>query len=164
MEEDDEDVIEEHARGLRMLPVARMILDENGGEEWPPTRSIRARNADSISSCLFEMIREGCTCKSVLSGWETQGCQKLVDQCNAVPYQAFFVHRISGRSPLHEACLRSTCSHVIKALLTANPICAFERDISGNFPIHLILMAIVTWIWRKWKMLSKPSWLSNLLY
>ena len=128
----------------REPPVARMV-DENADEAgvaWPPAagRPILGRNADTISSLLFDMIREECACKSVLSGWEAQGCQKHVDQCTEWPDQAFYVHRQSGRTPLHEACLRSACSHVIKALLNANPISSLGRDFAGHYPIHLIFI------------------------
>lgn len=142
----EDDLMEEYARARRLFrhgefPVARMIFDEgadDAGVVWPPPRSIRARSADTVSSSLFDMIREECTCKSVLSGWDAQGCQKQVDQCCASPDLAFYIHSTTGRTPLHEACLRSACSHVIKALLNANPISALERDYAGCYPIHLV--------------------------
>jgi len=101
---------------------------------------LRGRNAENISSLLFEMIREGCTCTSVLSGWlrDEEGCSKTVRQCTLTPDQAFFESPHSGRTPLHEACLRNACSHVIKALLAANPFGVWDRDMSGNTPLHLL--------------------------
>ena len=123
-------------------PIAR-IVDENADEAgvaWPPARSLRGRNAETISSLLCDMIREECTCVSALSGWEAQGCQKTVDRCSESPDQAFYVKGNTGRTPLHEACLRRACSHVVRALLNANPIGALKRDFAGNYPLHLIFV------------------------
>jgi ankyrin repeat protein len=154
-----------HERGPRRValmerdgdhpPVAVMVMEQEGdnaddGAMWPPhahvqmalLQHLRGRNADQVSPLLFDMIREGCTCTSVLSGWlrDDEGCSKTVQQCTSTPDQAFYISPHSGRSPLHEACLRNSCSHVIKALLLANPLGAMDRDLSGNIPLHSLFL------------------------
>jgi ankyrin repeat protein len=118
-----------------------------GGEDEQhplPVRfaNLRGRNAESISSYLFDMIREGHTCTSVLGGWSRVlegGCNRVVDHCTSHQYEAFYISS-NGRTALHEACLRGSCSHVIKALLAANSIGATDRDHQGNTPLHLLFV------------------------
>ena len=103
--------------------------------------NLRGRNVDSISSYLFDMIREVCTCTSILSGWspQLQGCNRVVDHCHQFPDQAFYVSP-NGRTALHEACLRGSCTHVLQALLKANSFGAMDRDHHGNTPLHLLFV------------------------
>lgn len=107
--------------------------------------SLRGRNVDSISSYLFDMIREDHTCTSVLAGWSRRsgGCNRVVSHCAEHPEEAFFVS-LHGRTALHEACLRGACGHVIKALLEANSIGAMDRDHQGNTPLHLLFVEFST--------------------
>ena len=97
---------------------------------------------DTIPSFLFDLIREGITCTSTLSGGSSQGisCHGTISYCIENIDQAFYVQESSGRTPLHEACLRGACIHVIKALLNANPIGALEPDHAGNYPLHLLFV------------------------
>lgn len=133
-------------------PVAVIVEDDgiddedDDGVEWLQLErrngALRGRNAENISPLLFEMVKAGCTCTSVLSGWmQEEGCNKTVAQCTETPDQAFYSSPHSGRTPLHEACLRNACTHVVTALLNANPIGAMERDHSGNYPLHLLFVA-----------------------
>ena len=98
---------------------------------------------ENISSGLFDMVKEGRTCISVLSGWgrsEQDSCNSIVQHCIAHPDDALYVSRL-GRMPIHEACLRGACRHVIKALLEAtNNRGAKERDQLGNTPLHLLFV------------------------
>ena len=107
--------------------------------------NLRGRNIDSISSYLFDMIREECTCTSVLAGWSPrmEGCNRIVNHCGEFPEQAFYVAP-NGRTALHEACLRGSCRHVIKALLEANSHGAMDRDNHGNTPLHLLFVDFST--------------------
>jgi ankyrin repeat protein len=94
-----------------------------------------------ISSYLFDMIREECTCTSILSGWspQLQGCNRVVDHCHQFQEEAFYVSP-NGRTALHEACLRGSCTHVLEALLQANSFGAMDRDHHGNTPLHLLFV------------------------
>ena len=98
---------------------------------------------ESVPSGLFEMVQEGRVCKSVLSGWgrtEENSCQCIVQHCTNNPEEAQYVSR-AGRTPLHEACLRGACRHVIRALLEAtNHRASKERDFQGNTPLHLLFV------------------------
>lgn len=98
---------------------------------------------------LFDMVRQGYTCKSVLGGWSRQrleeGCHQVVQRCETMPDDAFYVAQ-NGRTPLHEACLRGSCCHVVKALLTANEGAAFQRDQQENTPLHLLFVDHATQI------------------
>ena len=110
--------------------------------------NLRGRNAESISSYLFDMIREGRTCTSVLGGWSRRlegGCNRVVDHCNSHQDEAFYISS-NGRTALHEACLRGSCTHVIRALLSANAIGATDRDHQGNTPLHLLFVDYSTQI------------------
>jgi ankyrin repeat protein len=100
-----------------------------------------ARNMDSVSCYLFEMIREDCTCTSVLNGWSQNrmGCDRVVNHCRSNMEQAFYVSP-HGRTALHEACLRGSCRHVIQALLDANSLGAMDRDHHGNTPLHFLFV------------------------
>ena len=96
---------------------------------------------EDISSGLFDMVREGRTCISVLSGWgrtEENSCQCIVQHCANHPEEAGYISRL-GRTPLHEACLKGACRHVIQALLEAtNNKGADEWDFQRNTPLHLL--------------------------
>lgn len=96
-----------------------------------------------ISNALFFMVKEGRTCISVLSGWgrsDQNCCNSIVQHCEAHPDNALFVSR-QGRMPLHEACLRGACRHIIQSLLVAtNNRGAKERDQQGNTPLHLLFV------------------------
>lgn len=110
--------------------------------------NLRGRNAESISSYLFDMIREGYTCTSVLGGWSRRlegGCNRVVEHCTSHQDEAFYISS-NGRTALHEACLRGSCSHVIRALLAANAIGATDRDHQGNTPLHLLFVDYSTQI------------------
>lgn len=110
--------------------------------------NLRGRNAESISSYLFDMIREGRTCTSVLGGWARRlegGCNHVVAHCSGHQDEAFYISS-NGRTALHEACLRGSCSHIIRALLAANAIGATDRDHQGNTPLHLLFVDYSTQI------------------
>ena len=88
------------------------------------------------------MVKEDYTCTSLLSGWSKpdEHCTKRVRHCQECPEQAFYIYRVTGRTPLHEACLRNACIHVIRALLAAHPSSALQRDYHGNTPLHLLFI------------------------
>jgi ankyrin repeat protein len=98
---------------------------------------LRGRTVATISSYLFDLVREDCTCRSILS--RETGCDRVVERCSQNPEEAFYVGH-HGRIPLHEACLRGSCSHIIRSLLNANNVGAMERDNRGNTPLHLLFV------------------------
>ena len=106
---------------------------------------LRGRNVESLSSYLFDLIREECTCMSVLPGWSprTQGCNRIIDRCTDHAEEAFYVSPF-GRTPLHEACLRGACRHVVTALTQANSFGTVDRDNHGNIPLHLLFVDFST--------------------
>jgi ankyrin repeat protein len=95
----------------------------------------------TVSSYLFDLIREDRTCTDILSGWSTrdQGCTGVVHHCHEHPEESFYVS-LQGRNPIQEACLRNACRHVVQALLTANSLGALDRDNRGNTALHLLFM------------------------
>lgn len=99
---------------------------------------LRGRSIASISSYLFDMVRQECTCKSILAARDF-GCDRVVEHCSLNPEEAYYVGH-GGRLPLHEACLRGSCSHVVQSLLLANGVGAMERDYRGNTPLHLLFV------------------------
>ncbi len=118
-----------------------IVMMANGGLEGRIT-ALRAA-LESVPSGLFEMVQEGRVCSSVLSGWgrtEETSCQCIVQHCANHPEEAQYVSR-QGRTPLHEACLRGACRHVIQALLEAtNHRASKERDFQRNTPLHLLFV------------------------
>ena len=92
MEQERDDIADDLAMWLPQAQV-QMVLQQH----------LRGREADQISPLLFDMIREGCTCTSVLSGWlrDDEGCSKTVQQCTTTPDQAFYISMQSGGWPLH---------------------------------------------------------------
>jgi ankyrin repeat protein len=111
-------------------------FDDNHDEANNTTRGL-----DSVSSYLFDLIREARTCTSILSGWNprSRGCNTVVEHCTNNPEQAFFVS-IHRRTAVHEACLRGACRHVVRALLAANQLGAMDRDDQGNTALHLLFV------------------------
>ena len=101
--------------------------------------ALRAR--DNTPPLLFDMVKEGRMCTSVLSGWgrSEQGCNSIVEHCEANTDQANYLSEL-GRTPIHEACLRGACRHVIQALIAANNHGAMVRDHHGNNPLHLLFV------------------------
>jgi ankyrin repeat protein len=133
-----------HIRRFRQQrhPVAWLVenpleMNEMDGDEFD---LLRARNADNVSSALYHMMLEECTCKSLISSREVKCCERQVIHCSQFPDQAFYLHGGTGRTPLHEACFRGACPHVIRALLDANPRSSCEQDGAGNYPIHLLFV------------------------
>jgi ankyrin repeat protein len=122
-------------------------LQQNEEEDGHPLlvrfANLRGRNVDSISSYLFDMVREDHTCTSVLGGWSRTGCNRVVEHCAQHADEAFYVS-MTGRTALHEACLRGSCSHIVKAVLAANAIGATDRDHQGNTPLHLLFVDFST--------------------
>lgn len=105
--------------------------------------SVRGRNIDTVSPLLFDMLRSGCVCSSFQFGRpdDISGtCLEIVGKCLDSPDLAFFKAPLTGRTPLHEACLRNSCRHILQALVEANPIAAMEQDNSGNTPLHLLFV------------------------
>ncbi len=114
------------------------------GDVHPLARfaNLRGRNAESLSSYLYDMVREGHTCISILGGWSRRlerSCNRVVEHCNTHKDHAFYISS-NGRTALHEACLRGSCSHIIRALLEANALGAMDRDHQGNTPLHLLFV------------------------
>jgi len=102
---------------------------------------LHGRIAESLSSYLNDMIREGYECRSVPreSIRNEHSCNQVVERCMTYPDEAFYLSR-NGRTPLHEACLRGSCGHVISILLQKNPMGASLQDSRGNTPLHLLFV------------------------
>ena len=116
-----------------------MMLDLGQGRIEGRISALRA-SLENIPSTLFHMVQEGRTCVSVLSGWgraEENSCQSIVHHCRNNTEEAGYVSRL-GRSPLHEACLKGACRHVIQALMATNNRGADESDFQRNTPLHLL--------------------------
>lgn len=116
-----------------------MMLDLGEGRIEGRVAALRAA-LDNIPSNLFNMVQEGRTCISVLSGWgrtEENSCQSIVQHCRNNTEEAGYVSRL-GRKPLHEACLKGACRHVIQALMATNNRGADESDFQRNTPLHLL--------------------------
>jgi ankyrin repeat protein len=126
--------------GARRHAAAALGLFGTGDDDDDDEETPRGRDAAEISSLLFDLIRQNHTCTSVLSGWgdADSSCENIVRTCNGNQDQAFFTLPLTGRNPIHEACLRNSCIHVIRALLHANALGATERDNGGNTPLHLL--------------------------
>lgn len=105
--------------------------------------ALAAHPERTISPLLNDMVKVPYTCTSLLSGWLSTDdqCTRRVQQCQEMPDQAFFSDPRTERMPIHEACLRNSCIHVIRALLTANEFSASRRDKHGNTPLHLLFIS-----------------------
>jgi ankyrin repeat protein len=92
---------------------------------------------DCCSSYLYHLIRENrpCSCHTQ-TGWPDTGCNHIVLWCRTYPKDARYISP-QQRSPLHEACLRNACRHVVRALLDVYPEAASLEDGRGNTPLHL---------------------------
>lgn len=135
-------------------PVAVMVpfnFDEDDADDdnlamfanLDPRHTVQlGRAVATISPLLYDMVMVEYSCTFLLSGWARPGdqCSRRVEHCEAHPDEAFYRSNLTGRTPLHEACLRNPCIHVIQALLAANQISAVERDNNGNTPLHLLFI------------------------
>lgn len=94
---------------------------------------------DETCSYLFELVQEGrpCSSNNTNHAWSDGGCNGVVQQCRGYPKQAKY-RSLHERSPLHEACLRNSCRHVIRALLSTHEEAASQQDSGGNTPLHLL--------------------------
>lgn len=112
------------------------VLEDEDAPILFPFANLRGRNMDTISSYLFDMIREERSCS--LAGWSSrsEGCDQVVSHCSEHSDEAFY-KSLRGRTPLHEACLRGSCGHIVEALLDANSFGATDRDNEGNTALHL---------------------------
>lgn len=99
----------------------------------------RVGPSNNLNRYLYDLIREqnGTTCVSLLPS-STTGCQRIVQRCREHPEEALYAASQTGRTPLHEACLRGSCRHVLEALLHANSFGTLEQDHHGNLPLHLL--------------------------
>lgn len=103
-----------------------------------------AREVSTASSFLHGMIQDPeTTCTSVL-GWGPHACHHVVERCRSVPDDVYYVDMRNGRTPLHEACLKCSCLHIISALLEVNPGRVMATDGAGNTPLHLLMVGVST--------------------
>lgn len=100
------------------------------------------RTIASLSSYLYDMIREDYICRSVLTSRQ-KSCDRVVEHCTQDSSEAFYIGH-QGRIPLHEACLRGSCLHIVESLLTANAAGALLVDHRGNTPLHLLFIDFST--------------------
>ncbi len=140
----EDDVLPEAALVVVHQPLGAPMIEGLRATTFVRNHLLRGRTIDRLSSFLYDLIREDCTCTSVLSGWSHRGCCRIVDYCRSNPDQTFYTSPGSGRTPLHEACLRGSCLHVIRALLDANAHAPMERDQTGNTPLHLLFVDFST--------------------
>jgi ankyrin repeat protein len=94
------------------------------------------------SPYLLHLIRQGLPCSAVLTGPHTVGCNRIVQYCreNRWHYQCPRTRRM----PLHEAALRCSCIHVIRALTNGGDwqMSTMIVDNLGNSPLHLLFAGI----------------------
>lgn len=92
------------------------------------------------TSFLYGMIRDQDTACGSILGWgdRDRTCRRIVDRINEQPDDVYY-HENHGRTPLHEACLRCSCLHVIEAIMKVDPTRAMAVDNAGNTPLHLLL-------------------------
>lgn len=103
---------------------------------------IGGRTIASLSSYLYDMIREDYICRSILTSRQ-KSCDRVVEHCTQNSTEAFYIGH-QGRIPLHEACLRGSCLHIVESLLTANAAGALLVDHRGNTPLHLLFIDFST--------------------
>mmetsp|Transcript_2427 Transcript_2427/g.5640 ORF Transcript_2427/g.5640 Transcript_2427/m.5640 type:complete len:983 (+) Transcript_2427:175-3123(+) len=129
---------------------ARAILDfEHGGDDADDDlipqldfAQLGGRTIASLSSYLYDMIREDYMCRSILTSRQ-KSCERVVEHCVQCSTEAFYIGH-QGRIPLHEACLRGSCLHIVESLLTANAAGALLVDHRGNTPLHLLFIDFST--------------------
>lgn len=125
-----------------VLAAAAGAVDVDGDEE-DPFLQLEGREA-AATSFLHGMIKDPeTTCTSVL-GWGSRGCNHVVERCRTDPDDIFFHDVRNGRTPLHEACLRCSCLHVVTALLEVHAGRVMVTDGAGNTPLHLLLVGVAT--------------------
>ncbi|KAG7349718.1 ankyrin repeat domain protein [Nitzschia inconspicua] len=112
------------------FPVPMNMVGDQGEDILPEEENVE------ISSHLFDLTREGRLCSCTRQAWSDGGCNVVVRQCQENPMQAQYSSP-HLRSPLHEACWRNACRHIVRALLSAFPEAASEKDVAGNTPLHL---------------------------
>ncbi|CAB9497995.1 ankyrin 3, node of Ranvier (ankyrin G) [Seminavis robusta] len=124
------------------LPVA-MPLEDNGNDDEGggivAARLLHHRVVQQGTSYLHGLVQDPET--TCLVG---RGCQPILDRINEYPDDVHYTEPRTGRSVLHEACLRCSCLHVISAILAVNTGRAMAIDNSGNTPLHLLLVGINT--------------------
>jgi hypothetical protein len=92
------------------------------------------------SPFLFDLINQDIPCCAVLSGAEIQDCSVIVERCNDYPAEVHYQCPRTGRTPLHAAALRCSCSHVFDALTSFEERTVY--DANGNTPLHLLFVGI----------------------
>ena len=53
-----------------------------------------------------------------------------------------FYLSLQGRTPLHEACLRGACRHIVQVMLQDNMVGATDHDHQGNTPLYLLFVRL----------------------
>eukprot|EP00934_Nitzschia_sp_Nitz4_P006388 Nitzschia sp. Nitz4//scaffold11_size288233//208316//211039//NITZ4_000800-RA/size288233-augustus-gene-0.139-mRNA-1//-1//CDS//3329534152//6378//frame0 len=106
------------------------------------------------SSLLYDTIRMGYTCPQHL-----QPETRSLDRLSSIPTTCMDVINLgcfpgstlpfyrdhNDRTPLHEACTRLACRHVVSALLQFHPQSLMQADAQGNTPLHLFVQNTVAW-------------------
>jgi ankyrin repeat protein len=127
------------------LPIAQLL--EDNGREDPDDDVIAAhllqyRNALQGTSFLYGMVQDqDTTCSAILGG---MGCTAIVERVQQFPDDSSYTDVRTGRTPLHEACLRCSCIHVVSAILASNAGRALVLDNTGNTPLHLLFVGVST--------------------
>lgn len=101
---------------------------------------------DGDANVLYTLVREGVHCKDDLVV-SPGGCPTVVERCRDHPHEVHFIDRQTGRTPLHEAALRCSCIHVVRALLQAgHDTFRFDNLVDNlvNTPLHLLFAGIAS--------------------
>lgn len=96
---------------------------------------------DGASNVLYSLLCEGVHCNDDLLA--PGGCQTIVERCRDHPNEVNFVDRNTGRTPMHEAALRCSCIHIVRALVQAEHE-VFQFDRLANTPLHLLFTGIAS--------------------
>ena len=96
---------------------------------------------DGATNVLFSLLQEGVHCKDDLLS--AGGCPTVVERCRDHPNEVNFIDRNTGRTPMHEAALRCSCIHIVRALVQAEHE-VFQFDRLANTPLHLLFTGIAS--------------------
>lgn len=97
---------------------------------------------------LFDLVREDLSCY-LHTGNPNRNCQTIVRFCTETPEAIHFLDHRTRRTPLHEAALRCSCIHTIRALVETTheriPQASsrlMANDADGNCPLQLYLIGM----------------------
>lgn len=126
------------------LPVALEVGPDGEDDNIVDAHLLQHRHVQlQGTSFVYGMVQDAFVCSSVL-GSQSRSCRRIVERINAHNDDVYYQDPRTGRTPLHEACLRCSCLHVISAILDVNSARATHIDNAGNTPLHLLCVGVST--------------------